>query len=69
METSEQFIVAEISKTWTTETPVNDIIASKFEQVINFNYNRGYMLKDWKAFSSFNHNQLTETIIAIFEKK
>lgn len=64
-----KFIVAEVSKTWTNETPGDNLLANKFEQVINVNHDRGYILKDWKAFSSFNDTQLTETIIAIFEKQ
>lgn len=69
METSEKFIVAEVSKSWTRDTPITDLLCNQFEKVINVNHLRGYTLIDWKVFSSQNDTVLTETIIAIFEKK
>lgn len=62
-----KFIVAEVSKSWTRETPCTDILCQRFEKVINVNYDRGYQLKEWKIVSTANVDIITETIIAIFE--
>lgn len=63
-----KFIVAEITKNWTKETPITNLIGQQFELVININSDRGYKLIDWKINSIVNDDTLTETIIAIFEK-
>ncbi len=63
------FIVAEVTKNWTKETPVSDLLSQQFEMVINVNAERGYKLIDWKINQVFNDGLLTETIIAIFEKE
>ncbi len=63
----QKFIVAEITKNWTNETPVSDLLSQQFEMVINTNYERGYKLIEWKASSAYYNEVLTETIIAIFE--
>lgn len=63
----QRYIVAEITKNWDKETPVNDLLCQRFEAVININSERGYKLIDWKITSCVNNNILTETIIAIFE--
>lgn len=63
-----EFIVAEITKNWTKETPVSDLLSHKFEEVINVNADRGYKLTDWKLTSAVHQEVLTETIIAIFQK-
>lgn len=63
----QRFIVAEVSKNWQQQTPVNDLLCQRFEAVINVNAERGYRLIDWKITSAVNHDILTETIIAIFE--
>ncbi len=65
----QQFIVAEITKNWDNETPVNDLLCQRFEAVINVNFARGYALVDWKITSVVHDGVLTETIIAIFELK
>jgi hypothetical protein len=62
-----RFIVAEITKNWDNQTPVNDLLCQRFEAVININLERGYRLFDWKIMTAVNNNVLTETIIAIFE--
>lgn len=62
-----KFIVAEVTKNWTPETPVSDLLSQRFELVINTNFQRGYKLIDWKVSQTSNQNVLTETIIAIFE--
>lgn len=65
----QKFIVAEITKNWDKQTPVNDLLCQRFEAVININSERGYKLIDWKITSATNNDILTETIIAIFELK
>ena len=62
-----RYIVAEVSKTWTKESPVENLLCQKFEMVINTNFERGYKLKEWKFSSAFKNDEFTETIIAIFE--
>lgn len=64
----DNFIVAEITKNWDTQTPVTDLLSQRFESVINVNHERGYKLTDWKITSIINDGILTETIIAIFTK-
>ena len=64
---TDKFIVAEITKNWEKGTPVSDLIAQRFEEVINVNIARGYKLIDWRLSSSQTDNLLTETIVAIFE--
>lgn len=64
-----KFIVAEVTKNWTTGTMPVDLISQRFELVINANDERGYKLVDWKLNVSNDGSLLTETIIAIFEKK
>lgn len=63
----QKFIVAEITKNWTTETPIGDLLCQQFEYVINTNLSRGYKLMDWKLAAATHDEILTETIIAIFE--
>lgn len=66
----DQFIVAEVSKTWIRDKPREaGLLSHKFELVINTNDTRGYKLTDWKLSQVATENELTETIIAIFEKK
>ncbi len=62
------FIVAEISKTWTSKTIAENLLSQQFEQVINKNHERGYKLKDWKLSQVITDGSFTETIIAIFEE-
>lgn len=62
-----KFIVAEITKNWTSQTPATDFLSQKFEGVINVNAERGYKLIDWKLSTVVKNDTLTETIIAIFE--
>ncbi len=62
-----RFIVAEITKNWTQDTPVADLLSQRFEEVININEERGYRLSDWRITSTSNEGLFTETIIAIFE--
>lgn len=63
----QRFIVAEVSKKWTNQTPVNDLLCQRFEAIININSERGYRLIDWKISSVIVEGDLNETIIAIFE--
>jgi hypothetical protein len=64
-----RFIVAEITKNWSSETPISNLIGQQFEAVINTNDARGYKLIDWKINTVINGEVMTETIIAIFELK
>lgn len=63
----DRFIVAEISKSWENQTPVEKLLCQEFERVINANHDRGYKLVEWKITSVYYLDVLTETIIAIFE--
>lgn len=63
----QKFIVAEVTKNWTRESPVSDLLSQIFEGVINTNDSRGYKLIDWKITTVVNKDVLTETIFAIFE--
>lgn len=67
MKTQPIFIVAEVTKNWTNDTPVDNLLSNKFEDVINVNNSRNYKLIDWKISTVVNEGTLTETIIAIFE--
>jgi len=69
-----EFIVAEISKNWTLEnaggefTP-DDFIRAKFEEVIEFNRRRGYLLYTFQFHRLMTSpTNLNETIIAVFGK-
>lgn len=64
----DKFIVAEVSKTWNEENFNGTLLCQKFEQVINFNFNRGYKLIDWKFSATHYNAAFTESIIAVFEK-
>ena len=65
----DQFIVAEVSKTWEDPNNKTDLVSKQFEQVINTNFKRGYTLQQWNLHTFHNHyGYYTETIIAIFEK-
>ena len=69
-----RFIVAEVSKNYPgtgfvySALPVAETLAGRFEQVINFNLDRGYRLHSWR-FSQINTSDgsLNETIVAVFE--
>lgn len=63
-----KFIVAEVTKNWTSATPATNLISMQFEDIINKNAERGYLLVDWKMNVAARNDLLTETIIAIFEK-
>lgn len=63
----QKFIVAEVTKNWTNQTPATDLLSQKFETVINVNAKRGYRLVDWKITTVLVESNLCETIIAIFE--
>jgi hypothetical protein len=65
----EIFIVAEVSKNWTPDTPPADLLSNRFEMIINVNKQRGYKLIDWKIDRIVIEGCLNETIIAIFEKE
>jgi len=64
----DKYIVAEVTKNWTLETQVDNLLSNRFETVININHARGYKLIDWKLGQTVMSEVFTETIIAIFEK-
>lgn len=64
----DKFIVAEVSKSWKANDPVSNTLGQQFEEIINVNLSRGYILSDWKLGQVCNGDVFTETIIAIFEK-
>ncbi len=68
-----RFIVAEVTKTWWQgqhNSEDKTLLSQRFEKVINVNLERGYALNTWKLSQVFlkEKEELTETIIAIFEK-
>ncbi len=65
-----KYIVAEVTKNWTSKSNDSNIISQKFEEVIQVNLERGYVLQDWKFTTVvFPQTQaITETIIAVFVK-
>lgn len=66
-----EFIVAEVSTNWPKPWPVgpNELIAAKFEDVINVNCKRGYKLHSFQLFRLLvDVEQMNETIVAVFEK-
>jgi len=69
----ERFIVAEVSKNWPEEEPLEGqrrLLAERFEDVINKNYARGYGLVDWRYDRIVGPRKgcLNETIVAVFER-
>jgi hypothetical protein len=64
----QKFIVAEISKNWDMTNYDSTLISQLFEDVINTNYERGYILKDFRINSVEGQKGLNETIIAVFER-
>lgn len=66
--TDPPFIVAEISKNWLDGNAVVDspILCQQFENVIEFNRQRGYYLHSWKLDRHGDQGALNETIIAVF---
>ena len=66
-------IVAEISKTWPhhyLRMDGPDVLAQRFEAIIERNRDRGYVLESWHFNSTATHDgQLIETIIAVFVRR
>lgn len=68
-------IVAEISKSWkvyrnTGEVERNELLLCQlFEQVIEVNAGRGYVLESWNISQVMTPSELVETIIAVFKLK
>ena len=65
------FIVAEVSKNWDCdkEADVNDLLATRFEHVIEFNRQRGYRLHSFQLHRFMTSpTVMNETIIAVFER-
>jgi hypothetical protein len=66
-----QFIVAEISKNWTTEAHQSDpgFLNKLFEDVIETNRQRGYRLYQFQLNRVMTSREvMNETIIAVFER-
>jgi len=61
-------IVAEISKTWATDSQGPGIHAL-FEETIQVNIERGYTLHSWRFSQTIHGEFLVETIIAVFKEK
>lgn len=68
---SKPFIVAELSKTWIDGQSANPLTISElFEDVININAKRGYVLRSFQLDRIIvNPTQMNETIIAVFERQ
>ena len=65
------FIVAEVSTNWPKTWPVGpcDLIAGKFEDVIEHNRRRGYRLHSFQLHRLLvDAEQMNETIVAVFER-
>jgi hypothetical protein len=67
-------IVAEVSTTWIAGESKAGVLATRFEQVIAVNEDRGYTLESWQFRQTViyleidGRPQLVETIIAVFSK-
>lgn len=60
-------IVAEVSKTWPSISQKDSKhIAAKFEEVIEVNRGRGYVLESWQLVQNATLGECYETIIAVF---
>lgn len=72
-----EFIVAEVSKNWnrveTTAPGVfqpSDFVRAKFEEIINVNWRRGYLLHSWHLHRLMTSPEvLNETIVAVFRRR
>lgn len=64
-----QFIVAEVSKNWRDGQSVGSpmILSQRFEAVIEGNLKRGYVLRSWQFNQIARGEDLSETIVAVFE--
>jgi hypothetical protein len=65
----ESFIVAEVSKNWRAgkEVSPTGTLSSQFEEVINVNHGRGYVLHSFALHRVMAaKDEMNETIIAVF---
>ena len=64
-----EFIVAEISKSYVEGLEISKgLLCEKFENVIDVNLQRGYLLQSWQLNRVLDGTTLNETIIAVFRK-
>lgn len=63
-----EFIVAEITTTWARGGPGPVLISKKFEDVIERNMQRGYVLYSFSHSQVLSVHEQQETIIAVFRK-
>lgn len=68
-ELTRRTIVAEISKNWPQSRGTDPrTMSQKFEDVIEYNRQRGYRLESWRMGNAiFEAGSMIETIIAVFE--
>ena len=60
-------IVAEFSKTWPTmDEKDSSLLCQKFEEGIEINRGRGYLLESWQLIQNATLGAVYETIIAVF---
>lgn len=67
-----RFIVAEVSKGWLGGTHAGELtlVSTRFEEVIQTNWLRGYKLHSWKLSTVITPDkECNETIIAVFERR
>ncbi len=65
----DRFIVAEVSKNWPDPDAQPDVLAMRFEIIVNSNWERGYRLISFTLSQVVARpGQLNETIIAVFER-
>jgi len=70
-----EFIVGEVSCNWTDamlDTPQEGMLCQRFERVVNFNHERGYVLYTFSvaqhAYERDGRAKLNETIVAVFRR-
>jgi len=63
-----EFIVAEMSTTWMHGGPAVTLISRKFEDVIERNLQRGYLLHSFSHSQVIGRGEQQETIVAVFRK-
>lgn len=60
-------IVAELSKTWPSlDKKDSSILAKRFEEAVEVNRQRGFILESWQLVQNATLGGVYETIIAVF---
>ena len=69
-----EWIVAEVTKNWFGLTnvvpPSEELLCGKFEDVVNHNWGRGYVLHSFQLHQvMISPAEMVETIIAVFQRR